>query len=257
MDVTGHYGIKKPGENDYADVAVLNENADAIDAALHDLETGKAGLDPETGKVKAEQMPPMDYVPTGRKVNGKALSGDIALTAEDVGAVAASGGDVSGDINMRDAQLNARAIGLHHYDRNYDDDRILISTEGPYEISLFAVDGGDVNLSRIKAPFRDDHAANKEYVDSKTLVFGRENIETPAWVADSTYSAQGYHWRASVYCPGVTASHRPDVAFGPEDAVSGNFAPVADSFADGVYVYAKTKPTANVLVMSIACIRGA
>ena len=46
---------------------------------------GVASLD-GSGKVPNEQLPPMDYVPTSRTVNGHALSADVTLDAEDVGA---------------------------------------------------------------------------------------------------------------------------------------------------------------------------
>lgn len=46
---------------------------------------GVASLDDE-GKVPSAQLPPMDYVPTSRTVNGHALSADVTLDAEDVGA---------------------------------------------------------------------------------------------------------------------------------------------------------------------------
>ena len=101
------------------------------------------------------------------------------------------------------------------------------------------------------------HAANKDYVDKKTLVFTGKAVATTAWVANTTYSAQGYGWRAAVACTGVTASHRPDVTFMCADAVSGNFAPIADSYAGGVYIYCKAKPTTAVVMPSIVCIKGA
>ncbi len=101
------------------------------------------------------------------------------------------------------------------------------------------------------------HAVNKNYVDSRTLVFQGKAVPASAWVADSTYSAQGYGWRAAVACTDVTASHRPDVTFMCADAVSGNFAPIANSYAGGVYIYCKTKPTTAVVMPSIVCIKGA
>ena len=45
------------------------------------------------GKVPAAQLPAMDYVPTTRKVNNKALSADITLNASDVGALTQSQAD--------------------------------------------------------------------------------------------------------------------------------------------------------------------
>lgn len=47
---------------------------------------GVASLD-GSGKVPNEQLPPMDYVPTSRTVNGHALSADVTLDADDVGAI--------------------------------------------------------------------------------------------------------------------------------------------------------------------------
>lgn len=47
---------------------------------------GVAGLN-ESGKVPSGQLPAMDYVPTSRKVNGKALTADITLSAADTGAI--------------------------------------------------------------------------------------------------------------------------------------------------------------------------
>ena len=51
--------------------------------------SGVAGLD-AGGKVPAGQLPAMNYVPTTRKVNNKALSADITLTATEVGAAVPS-----------------------------------------------------------------------------------------------------------------------------------------------------------------------
>lgn len=43
MKTTDNYGLKKPDYTDVRDVAVLNENADAIDAALSAHDRGLAG----------------------------------------------------------------------------------------------------------------------------------------------------------------------------------------------------------------------
>jgi len=56
VEQTPKYALKKPGENDYGDVSVLNENADKLDVALDGLETGKEGL----VKNAAEKATPAD-----------------------------------------------------------------------------------------------------------------------------------------------------------------------------------------------------
>jgi hypothetical protein len=119
------------------------------------------------------------------------------------------------------------------------------------------VDFGGAKIDNIAIPTGTYNATTKGYVDSKTLLFTAKGVATTDWTSDSTYSAQGYNFRAAVTCAGVTANHRPDIAFGAADAVGGNFAPVVDSYAGGVYIYAKTKPTATVTIPSIVCVRGA
>lgn len=61
---TQNYGLIKPQGNEYYDIGIPNGNMDKIDAALAALEAGKASLG-EDGKVEAEQLPEMDYDPSG------------------------------------------------------------------------------------------------------------------------------------------------------------------------------------------------
>lgn len=58
---------------------------------------GVASLD-GSGKVPNEQLPPMDYVPTSRTVNGHALSADVTLDADDVGAIPNPSGGTTGQV---------------------------------------------------------------------------------------------------------------------------------------------------------------
>ena len=58
---------------------------------------GVASLD-GSGKVPSAQLPPMDYVPTSRTVNGHALSADVTLDADDVGAIPIPSGGTTGQV---------------------------------------------------------------------------------------------------------------------------------------------------------------
>ena len=58
---------------------------------------GVASLD-GSGTVPNEQLPPMDYVPTSRTVNGRALSADVTLDADDVGAIPNPSGGTTGQV---------------------------------------------------------------------------------------------------------------------------------------------------------------
>ena len=93
--------------------------------------------------------------------------------------------------------------------------------------------------------------AHAGYAEVK--IFSGVSVATSAWVSDSTYAA--YPYAASIACPGVTASHVPEVVFGATEAASGNFAPVALSGSGTVKIYAATKPTAAITVQSITCIK--
>lgn len=93
--------------------------------------------------------------------------------------------------------------------------------------------------------------AHAGYAEVK--IFSGVSVAASAWVSDSTYAAHPY--AASIACPGVTASHVPEVVFGATEAASGNFAPVALSGSGTVKIYAATKPTAAITVQSITCIK--
>ena len=93
--------------------------------------------------------------------------------------------------------------------------------------------------------------AHAGYAEVK--IFSGVSVAASAWVSDSTYVA--YPYAASIDCPGVTASHVPEVVFGATEAASGNFAPVALSGSGTVKIYAATKPTAAITVQSITCIK--
>ena len=120
----------------------------------------------------------------------------------------------------------------------------------------------DVKLPYL-TPLSTYSAATKSYVDNKVaaidlpLAFGPQTVATSAWAANATYSAQGYGFRASVPLSGVTADHIPDVTFAMADAVSGNLAPLADTYAGGIYIYAKEQPSATVNIASVVCTKGA
>ena len=93
--------------------------------------------------------------------------------------------------------------------------------------------------------------AHAGYAEVK--IFSGVSVAASTWVSDSTYAA--YPYAASIACPGVTASHVPEVVFGATEAASGNFAPVALSGSGTVKIYAATKPTAAITVQSITCIK--
>ena len=93
-----------------------------------------------------------------------------------------------------------------------------------------------------------------EELDGKVITKGATTVQISAWSSDATYD--GYNFRASIAMSNVTSQYVPSVTFGITEAESGNFAPVANSYSGGVYIYAKEQPTEAVNVLSISCVRG-
>lgn len=86
------------------------------------------------------------------------------------------------------------------------------------------------------------------------LVFNNVSIEATAFVQQSTPTVPGYPWAASKALNGATVDMIPLVVFGTGDAISGNLAPVADSYSGGIYIYARKKPAANISIQSVVLV---
>lgn len=89
----------------------------------------------------------------------------------------------------------------------------------------------------------------KTRLNAATIISNNLAVATSAWVSDTTY--EDFPFRAAVTITGCTASHRPDVTYSVEDATSANFAPVAESYAGGIYIYAAEKPTATITIPTV------
>ncbi len=88
--------------------------------------------------------------------------------------------------------------------------------------------------------------------DVKVLAFTGISVPTSAWAADDTY--EDYPFRAAITLEGVTEDFAPSVSFAPEDALENIFAPVAETYDGGIYIYANESPEETVTVPAIVCI---
>lgn len=86
-------------------------------------------------------------------------------------------------------------------------------------------------------------------VELKKLMFTNVSVANTSFVSDSTYT--DYPYRAAVTLTGAIAGMVPEVIFSLEDAVSGSFAPVAQSYNGGVYIYADGQPSAAITIPTI------
>lgn len=91
-------------------------------------------------------------------------------------------------------------------------------------------------------------------VELKKRQFNNVSVEVADFVADATY--EDFPFRAAVSLEGVLDSMIPEIIFSLLDATSGLFAPVAETYNGGVYLYASDVPEANVTVPVIICWKG-
>ena len=91
-------------------------------------------------------------------------------------------------------------------------------------------------------------------VEMKKRLFADTVVPASAFSETGEYDA--YPYRASVALEGVLASMIPEVIYGMEDATSGNFAPVAETYNGGVYLFAADIPEGDTGIPTIICWRG-
>lgn len=101
--------------------------------------------------------------------------------------------------------------------------------------------------------FSNDDKTKLSSINSSAIIRNNVAVETSAWASDTTY--ESYPYRASVAITDCTADHVPDVAFSLEDVSEGNLAPLAETYAGGIYIYAKEKPSAQITVPTILLIK--
>lgn len=184
----------------------------------------------------------------------KAAGGDFAdkahtHTAADVGALPEDVSDIT-DISTISGPEGSVIIDMSA--------GLTVSLDGADKIVVGQTEiyMGNTKIAGVKAPTAATDAANKQYVDSKTLVFAGKTVAPSEWKLNAEYANEGYTQSALVVCAGVTADYVPSVAFGAGDALGGNFAPIAESRNGKVQIYAKEAPTATVTIPSIVCIKG-
>ena len=199
-----------------------------------------AGLD-ESGNPTDTRKKPGDFAAASHTHTGKADK----VSSPTAGNFA--GLDSSGNLTDSGKKPGDFAAASHtHTDKA---DKVKSATAGHF--AGLDSSGNLTDSGKKPGDFANASHAHAGYAEVK--IFSGVSVEASAWVSDSTYAA--YPYAASIACPGVTASHVPEVVFGATEAASGNFAPVALSGSGTVKIYAATKPTAAITVQSITCIK--
>ena len=199
-----------------------------------------AGLD-ASGNPTDSGKKPGDFAAASHTHTGKADK----VSSPTAGNFA--GLDSSGNLTDSGKKPGDFAAASHtHTDKA---DKVKSATAGHF--AGLDANGNLTDSGKKASDFANASHAHAGYAEVK--IFSGVSVTASAWVNDSTYAA--YPYAASIACPGVTASHVPEVVFGATEATSGNFAPVALSGSGTVKIYAATKPTAAITVQSITCIK--
>lgn len=98
-------------------------------------------------------------------------------------------------------------------------------------------DGHTISSTYLK---KTDAASTYAKAISKSSV----SISASGWSSNTTMS--GFKYRASIAISGCTADHVPVVTFDNTQAVSGNYCPVAETYAGGVYIWSKVNTAITV-----------
>ena len=199
-----------------------------------------AGLD-ASGNLTDSGKKPGDFAAASHTHTGKADKVKSATAGNFAGL------DSSGNLTDSGKKPGDFAAASHtHTDKA---DKVKSATAGHF--AGLDANGNLTDSGKKASDFANASHAHAGYAEVK--IFSGVSVAASAWVSDSTYAA--YPYAASIACPGVTASHVPEVVFGATEAASGNFAPVALSGSGTVKIYAATKPTAAITVQSITCIK--
>ena len=199
-----------------------------------------AGLD-SSGNPTDSGKKPGDFAAASHTHTGKADKVKSATAGNLAGL------DSSGNLTDSGKKPGDFAAASHtHTDKA---DKVKSATAGHF--AGLDSSGNLTDSGKKPGDFANASHAHAGYAEVK--IFSGVSVAASAWVSDSTYAA--YPYAASITCPGVTASHVPEVVFGATEAASGNFAPVALSGSGTVKIYAATKPTAAITVQSITCIK--
>ena len=108
-------------------------------------------------------------------------------------------------------------------------------------------------FDNIQAQLSGDVAGNlqNQINNLKRLQFIDTVVEPDAFLVDDTYA--DFPFRAAVALDGVLATMTPEVVLGVSEAMSGEYAPVAETYTGGVYIYASSKPQAAITIPTIIC----
>lgn len=86
-------------------------------------------------------------------------------------------------------------------------------------------------------------------VELRKLMFTNVSVATNVFASDSTYT--DFSYKATIPLTGAIVGMVPEVIFGVDDAMSGVFAPIAESYNGGIYIYSTEVPSSAITIPTI------
>lgn len=128
-----------------------------------------------------------------------------------------------------------------------------VGTEAPYDIYIWdTVHRTWVNNGNIRGA--DGRDADLSDAEPKKHKFTDVRVEASAYVADDTYL--DFPFRAAIPLAGINETMTPCVSFDVAEAIGGLFAPVAECYNGGVYIYAESALNYEIIIPTIICWEG-
>ena len=187
----------------------------------------------------------MQEITQGSVADGSITLAKLAaeVTAIALGGAAASHTHGAGDVSF--GVLDEARIPV------LDGTKLGAGSVGTEQLAPAAVTGEKLAALAVLATHIAQGAvtAQKLAADAVKLTFSSTSVPAASFVSDSTYA--DYPYRAAVTLTGVSSSMIPEVVFGVSDAMSGNFAPVAEAYDGGIHLYAAAVPDAAITIPTI------
>ena len=187
----------------------------------------------------------MQEITQGSVADGSITLAKLAaeVTAIALGGAAASHTHGAGDVTS--GVLDAARIPA------LSGDKLLAGVVTEEKLAPAAVTGEKLAALAVLATHIAQGAvtAQKLAADAVKLTFSSTSVPAASFVSDSTYA--DFPYRAAVTLTGVSSSMIPEVVFGVSDAMSGNYAPVAEAYDGGIYLYAVAVPDAAITIPTI------
>lgn len=194
-------------------------------------------------------------VPETREINGYALSSDITLVPSDIGAVHSAlkiNGVSISNSTMSNASITLTPTNINavHSALKINGVSISSATTPSASITLTPANIGAVPLSRtINGQSLQNNITTRIIETNKT-------VSSASWSAvdssESDYYAD-FNYRGVIAVNGVTAAMVPQVVFGVEESTSGNFASIASTVTNAIYIYSNSVPETDITIPTIIC----